>query len=234
MKRIFGIFCLAALVFCACDNDKDNGKNDGPFTINPYDLVGVWACTDHIDPSGEHAPNVASCTSMIVSIKDLTHYAPYYGSDNHKFEYESMKIDGDRLILDEGKETEMVIKVKDLDGKHLTWLQYPDSDDPIQESYINVTRIIPGKWKVNYPDGSTTATIEANGSLVEEYQTEEPFSLNCEWLLYISNGQVVLKINELVKDYIPWETEFIFLKVNDNRIEAKQSGTNAAIVLERQ
>ena len=74
MKRIFWLLAVSALFLCACNKDKDKG--DGPLVINPYDLVGVWVCTDNINPAGEHLPNVAALTSMVVSINSLTHYAP--------------------------------------------------------------------------------------------------------------------------------------------------------------
>ena len=229
MKRIFGIFCLSALVLFACDKDKDKGKDDGPFTIDPYDLVGVWACTEHIDPEGTSIPDVAAYTSMIISIKDLTHYAPYYGTEGQKYEYESMKIDGDRLILDEGKETEMILKVKKLDGKTMTWLQYPDSDYPIEESYANVSHILPGEWTIHYPDADISATINSN-KMVEQYPSD---SVEYDLLIYIKGGQVVIKITQILKDDEPWETEFTVLSITENRIETKQAVTNAKVVFER-
>ena len=231
MKRIFWLLAISALFLSACDKDK----GDDPLVINLYDLVGVWVCTDHIDPTGEHSADVAALTSMVVSINSLTHYAPYYGSDDHKFEYSSMNVSGDKLVLDEGKESEAVFQVKELDGKHLNWIQLlNDEGEFVQESYINATRILPGTWKVNYPDGYTTATIDAKGNFVEEYHTEVPQILNCEWLLYNKDGHVVLWVREVAKDDSLWDTEFTILSITDNRIETKQSETNDTVVFERQ
>ena len=232
MKRIFWLLAIPALFLSACNGDK----GDAPLVINPYDLVGVWDCTDHIDPSGEHSPEVASLASMVISINSLTHYAPYYGGG--KFEYGTMKTDGDILTLegqyDEEETFRLVCKIMALDGKHLTWMHSMEDEDRVQESYINVTRILPGTWKVNYPDGSTTATIDAKGNFVEEYPTDPPQVVNCEWLLYNKNGYVVIHIWEVNKDADTWETEFAILSISDDRIETKQAVTNDTVVFERQ
>ena len=230
MKRIFWLLAISALVLGACKKDKNKG--DAPLVVNPYDLVGSWLCTDYIDPEGEHQPDAASYGSLLFSIKDLTYYALYH--DGGKYEYKSMKIDGDKIILDEGGEMGMVLYVTAFDGKHMSWYHYVDDKDFIQESYINVTRLLPGKWTVNYPDGSTTATIDAKGNFVEEYHTEEPQTVNCTWLLINKDCHLVLWVREVAKDADLWETEYTILSMTDGRIETKQSKTNDTVVFVRQ
>ena len=230
MKRIFTILCLA-LVIGACDKNKD--KENAPFKINPYNLVGVWACTEHIALDGQNSPYVAEHTALIISINSITYQAPYFGGGTWEA---GIQVEGDKIQASDDDGNKMLFEVKSLDGKHMTWHQYPDENETeyAKESFINVTRILPGKWKIQYPDGYTIATIDAKGSFVEEYETPEPFSMECEWLLDISNGQVILHIDEIAKDYVLWSTKFTLLKITDDRIEAKQSGTNADIVLLRQ
>ena len=230
MKRIFWLLAISALVLGACKKDKNKG--DAPLVVTPYDLVGSWLCTDYIDPEGEHQPDAASLESLLFSIKDLTFYAPYF--DDGKYTFDNFKVDGNKLILAEGSEMEMIFHVKALDGKHLSWIQYVDDKDFIQESYINVSRILPGKWTVNYPDGSTTATIDAKGSFVEEYSTDPPQVLNCEWLLSHKDNKLSILVWEVDRDADLWETEYTILSMTDDRIETKQSKTDANVVFVRQ
>ena len=224
MKRIFGVLALALVFFSACKKeDKGKDKDTTPVEETPLfnesDLIGYWACYESVEQNGT-----------------VTQSPPYAFAaySDHTFQYSSeiihspctWEIDGDDLSveIDGVKKTTLT----QLDGKHLT-LKQDWHGDVYTDSYINISRILPGTWKISLPGTTYIVEIEDNGhsSWLREGTTDVVYY---DWTLDLNTGRVVVCFGDEGSD---WYNPLTLKSVSDDHFEAKNKN-DSTVTLERQ
>ena len=214
MKRILGVLCLVAVLFTACKKDKANGKK--PCSEN--DFIGYWACYESVESNGTFYLSPA--------------YA-FVANPDHTFQYSSesdypvcsWEIDGDDVKL----EIDGVLKttLTQLDGKHLTWIQNWMGDN-YTDSYINISRILPGKWKISWQGEWFLVEIEDNGHSSWTQKGTTPVG-SYDWTLYLKKGRVVVCFGD---EHTSWSDELTLTTIADDFLVSTNKG-GGSVSLER-
>ena len=178
MKRILGVLCLVAALFSACKKDKGKDKNSSLF-------IGYWACYESVESNG--------------TVNSNPPYA-FAAFPDHSFQYSSeidhapcsWEIDGNdvKLEIDGVDKTTLT----QLDGKHLTWTQ-DWATGFYTDSYLNISKILPGKWIISFPSATYDVEIEDNGHSTW-LREGTPEVLYVDWTLDLYRGRVVVCLGD--------------------------------------
>lgn len=146
MKRIACFAALAlVLVLSACKKEE--------ISFNEEDLVGYWACT--------------KSSSLANDLEEIPPYS-FEANKNHTgiLYYKerilfkgNWAINGANLELSGIGECPKTVLHK-LDGMHLSWTQYMSETDVYEEEFINIEKLILGKWKIAWTDNWYSAEFD--------------------------------------------------------------------------
>lgn len=149
MKRIF-ILAAVALAFVGCKKDKFNFKE--------ADLVGVWVCTEWVTIEG--TPSSNPDISFEVNPDHTSVFRAFSAIPRPL----TWAIDGNKLVVS-GDTDIKEITFKHLDKKHFSWIIKHDDGGQEQGSFINLSSLLPGKWKSeSVALGNADITIDAAGT----------------------------------------------------------------------
>lgn len=149
MRRIF---VLAAVVLALVGCKKDKVK------FNEADLVGVWFCTEWVSIDGTASSNPD--ISFVVNPDHTSAFRVYSGIPRQL----TWAIDGNKLVISGDTEIKE-ITLKQLDKKHFAWIIKHDDGGQEQGSFINLSNLLPGKWKsASASLGQPDITIDASGT----------------------------------------------------------------------
>ena len=138
MKRIACFAALAlVLVLSACKKEE--------ISFNEEDLVGYWACTK----SSSLANDLEEIPPYSFEV-NKNHTGILYYKERTLFKG-NWAINGANLELSGIGECPKTV-IHKLDGKHMSWTQYMSETDVYEEEFINIPKILPGKWKIEWPD----------------------------------------------------------------------------------
>ena len=182
MKKIFAhIFAVLAVLGLAlggisCKKDKDKDS----ITFNENDLIGYWACTkcdDYTNP--EYSFSVSADHSILIKSGDS------YTREG------SWAIEGNKLVLS-GEDFEgWDVTLKELDGKHLVWDANRGIDALYHESYTNISRVLPGTWKISWLNAWFIVDISDSGSSTWKQSGIEALQ-TYDWKLSVDKGRIVV------------------------------------------
>ena len=204
MRRLF-YFLLTALMVLAVSVSckKDNEYYPGNFEEN--DLVGKWACTKVIHPSGEQDTNPPFAYLFNA---DHTGEARYWNTPYSV----TWKIEkGAKLTMRQGDGTgwtDMIIGA--LDGLHLFYTQ-----DGSSNYYTNIEKLLPGTWEVNGGLAWYLVTFDESGTSIWKYAGNSDIGTH-NWSLGFDGSRIVIKVTgPQIND------DFKILKVADDQLTAK-------------
>ena len=136
-------------VLAGCNKGKQPGFNE-------KDLVGWWVCT----AAYQNGIQVKTPVSTFIIQSDHQAYLSY---TTGRWSFNKWALYGENLALwtsDDSWDVADKSIIKNLDGKHMTWLEVYGEDE-YEDMYTDIGKILPGKWKISWPSRKHIVTIEA-------------------------------------------------------------------------
>ena len=176
MKRILSILALALVLASCGKNDFHIGK-----TFNENDLLGIWALTTYVTDDYSVYQDMPVATEFTADHKgvqrafnDIDEFCWSLSGNSLSLAWTNGNPAADFELLEMGKE-------------RMSYLSYWGSPVPYHEYYVNISRLLPGTWKVVMP-GFADYIVNIDSSGNSTWQNVEGGSLmSVDWSLKTSN-----------------------------------------------